>query len=474
MNLKSSVDRFISAGDAYEFRLKKILPLTIAAVLLLLAAATLGVWWGKHQTLSSTPAAPAANMNSSASAALTKERKVRFYRNPMGLPDTSPTPKKDSMGMDYLPVYEGEDDAVPASGAAPLLTFSADKVQKLGVRTEPAALRVLDKEVRATGRVEADERRSYTIAPRFEGYVEKLFVNATGQSVTKGQPLLELYAPELLAAAREYTIAVQGVQALAQAGPQAQQSMQQLADASLARLRNWQVDEEQLRALAQSQAPRRTFTLLAPVSGYVSEKKAVQGMRFMAGDVLYQLSDLSTVWVMADVAEQDIALLRPGTRARVRINAYPERVFAATLAFVSPTLNTETRSVPVRLELGNPGALLKPGMFAEVHLAAAPRVPVLTVPVSAVIDTGSRQLVLVQSGPADAGRFAPREIKLGLRSDNYIQVLQGLRAGESVVVAANFLMDAESNLKAAIAGFGTGSADPATPAAPVSSSSKRQ
>jgi len=423
-----------------------------------------GNWWGaRHAAVTATASAEAG-----ASVTAPPARKIRFYRNPMGLADTSPTPKKDSMGMDYIPVYEGEEEDTPAT--ANQLKFSAEKIQKMGVRTEAAAMRVLDKTVRASGRIEPDERRSFTIAPKFEGYVEKLFVNATGQAVAKGQPLFEAYAPELLAAQREYTIAQQGVQTLGQAGPEAQKSMQQLADASLARLRNWDVSEEQIKALTQSGTAKRTLTFRSPVSGYVSEKKAVQGMRFMPGDALYQVSDLSGVWVVADVAEQDIAAVKTGARAKVRINAYPDKTFDAALTYVYPTLNADTRTVPVRLELGNPGGLLKPGMFAQVDLAVGGKAKVLTVPVSAVIDSGARQVVLVQVGKIEDGRFEPRAVKLGARSDNYLEVLEGVHEGEAVVTSANFLIDAESNLKAAIAGFGS-SAGTATTAAPAASPS---
>jgi RND family efflux transporter MFP subunit len=430
----------------------KNLSLTMGVVVVAAAAGIGGNWWGARHaasTATAMEAAPAAQVPS-----MPKVRKLRFYRNPMGLADTSPTPKKDPMGMDYIAVYEGEEEETPAN--ANRLKISADKVQKLGVRTEAAALRVLDKTVRASGRIEPDERRITTIAPKFEGYVEKLMVNATGQSIARGQVLFEAYSPELVAAQREYAIAMQGVQALAQAGPEAQKSMQQLADASLVRLRNWDVSEEQVKELAASGGTKRSLTFRSPVSGIVTEKKAVQGMRFMPGDALYQVTDLSTVWVVADVSEQDIGAVKLGARATVKINAYPDKAFAAALTTIYPTLNAETRTVPVRLELSNSGGLLKPGMFAQLELAVGAKGKVLTVPVSAVIDSGARQMLLVQIGKAEDGRFEPREVKLGARSENYLEVLSGLRDGELVVTSANFLIDAESNLKAAIAGFGAG------------------
>lgn len=403
-----------------------------------------GYWMGRQQAHGAgTSAAPPA-------AAVAKtERKVLFYRNPMGLPDTSPTPKKDPMGMDYVPVYDGEQDEEQAN--ARQIRISTEKVQKLGVRTEAVSLRSLDKTVRAAGRIEPDERLTYTIAPKFEGYVERLHVNVTGQPVAKGQPLFEVYSPELMSAQREYTLAAQGMEALKGATSEAQRGMRELADASLARLRNWDVPDEQIKKLALSGEARRTVTFHSPVAGVVIEKKAVQGMRFMPGEALYQVTNLSSVWVIADVFEQDIGLIKPGAKASVRINAYPDKSFQGAVTYVYPTLRPETRTVPVRVELSNPGGLLKPGMFAQIELPTPTKGAVLTVPTSAVIDSGTRQIVLVQ---LKEGRFEPRDVKLGSRSNDSVEVIQGVQNGELVVVAANFLIDAESNLKAAISGFG--------------------
>jgi len=372
-------------------------------------------------------------------------------------------PKKDPMGMDYVAVYDGEE---PDTGSSQV-KISVDKVQKLGVRSEPAAMRALDRVVTAVGRVEVDERRVFAVAPKFEGWVERLYVNATGQPVGRGQPLFEVYSPELVSAQREYAIASDAVKSLQGAGEDAQAGMRRLADSSLARLRNWDISDEQVAALARSGEARRTLTFRAPVSGIVMEKKAVQGMRFMPGESLYQIADLSAVWIVADVYEQDIALVRTGTRAKVKINAYPDKTFEGAVTYVYPTLKADTRTVPVRLELANPGQLLKPAMFAQVELPVGGKGKVLTVPVSAVIDSGTRRIVLVQLAE---GRFEPRDVKLGSRTDSYVEVMDGVKDGEPVVVAANFLIDAESNLKAAIGGFGPSGAG-AAPAAPPSASS---
>jgi Cu(I)/Ag(I) efflux system membrane fusion protein len=416
-------------------------------VVALAAAVGAGYWLGQSGKAMQTQVAVAPVAGPAEPAK--KPAKLLYYRNPMGLPDTSPVPKKDPMGMDYIAVFDTEPGDEPA--APNQIRISTDKVQKLGVRTETVQLRSMDRTIRAAGRVEPDERRIFMIAPKFEGYVERLHVNVTGQPVTKGQPLFEVYSPELVSVQREYAIAAQGVVSLKGADSPAQQGMARLVESSLQRLKNWDISEEQVKALVASGETRRTLTFRSPVSGIVTEKKAVQGMRFMPGEVLYQVSDLSAVWVVADVFEQDIGLVKNGSKAKIKINAYPDKVFEGTVTYVYPTLKVETRTVPVRVELANPGLMLKPSMFAQVELPVSARGQVLTVPVSAVIDSGTRQIVLVQLG---AGRFEPRTVSLGERSDDYVVVRDGLKEGESVVVAANFLIDAESNLKAALSGFG--------------------
>jgi RND family efflux transporter MFP subunit len=428
--------------------------IAVAGLILAALAAGGGYWMGQRNGAGSHADTTGAAAGAAAAGSAKKERKLLFYRNPMGLPDSSPVPKKDPMGMDYIPVYEGEAGA-EAGASSSQIRISTEKIQKLGVKTEAASLRSLDKVVRAAGRIEVDERRVHAISPKFEGYLERLHVSATGQAVSKGQALFDVYSAELVSAQREYQIAAQGVQSLKDAGSDAQSGMKQLADSSLMRLKNWDISDEQLRALAKAGEVRRTLTFRSPVSGIVTEKKALQGMRFMPGETLYQITDLSSIWVLADVFEQDIGLAKPGAQAKVLIPAYPDKVFNGSIGYVYPTLKAETRSVQVRIELPNPDQLLKPGMFAQVELAVAARSKAVTVPVSAVIDSGTRRIVLVQAGE---GRFEPREVRLGARSDNYVEVLAGVSDGEQVVTAANFLIDAESNLKAAISGFGPSTA----------------
>ncbi|MCX9158506.1 efflux RND transporter periplasmic adaptor subunit [Niveibacterium sp. 24ML] len=430
----------------------------VLTALALAAALGAGYWFGQRH-------APATQGDAASTAApASTARKLLYYRNPMGLPDTSPVPKRDPMGMDYIAVYEGDDTSEGGEGQ---IRISPENVQKLGVRTVAAESRVLERSVRALGRIEIDERRVVAIAPRFEGWVERLLVNATGQPVARGQLLFEAYSPELVSAQREYAIAARGAESLAQGDAAAQTSMRALADASLARLKNWEVSDAQIKELTKQGDARRMLGFRSPVAGVVMEKKALQGMRFMPGDTLFQIADLSSVWAIVDVNEQDIAAVQTGRKAVITLSAYPGKSFEGTVSYIYPTLSAETRTVPVRVELANPQGLLKPGLFASMVLGTSQGAAVVNVPTSAVIDSGTRQIVLVQRGE---GRFESRNVKLGASAGEFVEVLEGVQAGEPVVVSANFLLDAESNLKAAVQGLSAAPAASASPAAsPVAS-----
>lgn len=382
--------------------------------------------------------------------------KILYYRNPMGLPDTSPVPKKDPMGMDYAPVYEGDEPA------GKVVKISVDKVQKLGVKTETVAQRDLTRTVRAVGTLQADERRLFTVAPKFEGWIQKLYVNTTGAPVQRGQALMDVYSPDLITAQQEYLIASRGLQSLRDAPSEVQASMRELMDSALLRLRNWDISDEELQRLRQEGKPRQFLTLRSRANGVVMEKPSIEGKRFMAGDALYQIADLSSIWLIADVFEQDLSLIHPGQTVKIKVDAYPDKSFQGKVTFIYPTVTPETRTAKVRIELANPGGALKPSMYAHLELAAGHSgAKALSVPDSAVLDTGTRQLVLIRRGE---GAFEPRLIKTGARADGYVEVLDGVRVGEEVVVSANFLIDAESNIKAALAGLGAPDAATAKPA----------
>ena len=369
----------------------------------------------------------------------TTERKVLYYRNPMGLPDTSPVPKKDPMGMDYVPVYAG--DAPPATPGTVVL--APDKVQALGVRTVAVKSGALAATVRTSGTVEVDETRQYAIAPRFEGWVERLYANQTGMRVRAGQPLLSVYSPQLAAAQQEYRLADETARRLAESDPASAASMARLRDAARTRLRNWEISDAQLG--------KKGLILTAPADAVVIEKLVVQGARFEPGETILRLADLSTVWVIAKVPASQAAGIRTGQPARFESVALPGQVAEGEVTFVQPVIDANTRTVDVRIALPNPSGDLRPGLYGTVLLEEPGAGPVLSVPRSAVLDSGTRQVVLVETGP---GRFASRDVSLGRRGGDRIEILDGLVEGEQVVVSANFLIDAESNLQSALEGLG--------------------
>lgn len=416
--------------------------LTLAAVAVALALGA-GYWAGTRNV----PPAAATPAGSTGTPALTDAsggKKLLYYRNPMGLPDTSPVPKKDSMGMDYIPVYEGEDAGPNDAGT---VTVSPSRLQTLGVRTAEAELRTLDEPVRVVGRIAINERSIVDVAPRFEGWIERLHVSASGDPVRRGQPLFSVYSPELVSAGAELQIA-ERLQQDASSDPAAAESAKRLADATRSRVSNWQM---KLPEGAKAGNGRLTFT--APANGIVLEKKAVAGMRFMPGEALYRIADLSSVWVLADVYERDLPRVKAGQAATVTLDAFPGRSFAAKVAYLYPTLDAATRTTQMRLELANPGNLLRPGLFAHAEVATGTTAPALTVPASALIDSGERQVVLLAQGE---GRFVPKPVTVGRRGTEHIEILEGVAAGDRVVVSANFLIDAESNLRAALASFTAG------------------
>jgi Cu(I)/Ag(I) efflux system membrane fusion protein len=397
-----------------------------------------GYWWGHS---AGTRDVPAATGNDAGG----QPRRVLYYRNPMGLDDTSPVPRKDAMGMDYVPVYA--DDALEG----PQVKISPDRLQTLGVRSAPAAERTMRHTIRAVGTVEASERGLYTVSPKFEGWITTLFVNTTGATVRRGQPLFAVYSPELVTAQEEYRIAVEALKAMAGASPEARAGMQAIVDGGLQRLRNWDIADADLADLKAGKEARRSLPVRARTDGVVIEMMARAGMRFMPGETLFQIADLSNVWIVASVFEQDLGYLRPGQKAAVSVTAYPGRTFSGQVTFVYPTVEPETRTARVRVELSNEAGLLKPDLYGTVDIEAGESVAAVAIPESAVLDSGTRQVVLIDLG---GGTFEPREVELGARGDGYVEVVEGLAAGQRVVVDGNFLIDAESNLKAALESLG--------------------
>lgn len=368
--------------------------------------------------------------------AASAKRQILYYRNPMGLADTSPVPKKDSMGMDYLPVYADE----PAGE----VRIAPGRLQTLGVRTEQVAMRpALTRTVRATGALQFDERHLATVTTKVSGWIEHLAVAATGDAVKRGQVLAELYSPDLVAAEEEYLVAARMGGAHGDPGA--------LTAASLQRLRALDLPEDEIARLRKTGKAQRRIPVRAPADGTVIEKPVQEGMRIEAGQPLYKTADLTDMWLIAEVQERDLGLITPGSKAEAQFVAFPGRSFAGTVEFIYPSLSGETRTGRVRIVMPNPDQALRAAMYASVEIAtSAAAGPVLAVPSSAVIDSGTRQVVLIDRGE---GRFEPRAVRLGSQGNDWVEITEGVKAGDKVVTSANFLIDAESNLRAALQGF---------------------
>jgi Cu(I)/Ag(I) efflux system membrane fusion protein len=360
------------------------------------------------------------------------ERRIKYYRNPMGLPDTSPVPKKDSMGMDYIPVYEGED---ADDGSVKL---SPGRIQRTGAKSEPVVRQPIRSVIRAPGTVQEDERRVSVVALRFEGFVESVANVTTGDHVHKGQVLMNVYSPALSSAAAEYLSAIN-------AGANGKD-----LKGARRRLENLDAPEPAIKELERTRDISLSIPWLAPQDGEILVRNAVDGMRAGPGDVLFRIADHRLVWVVIDVAERDLSLVSLGSNVTIRPRGLGGQTFAGTVALIYPHLNAQTRTARIRVELANPGEVLRPEMYVDAEIETGTRDPVLAVPETAVLDDGRRQAVLIDKGD---GRFEPREVKVSRRGGGYVEITDGVTEGEAVVTSANFLIDAESNLKAALKGF---------------------
>jgi Cu(I)/Ag(I) efflux system membrane fusion protein len=359
-------------------------------------------------------------------------KKILYYRNPMGLPDTSSVPKKDSMGMDYLPVYDGEDSD---DGS---LKVSLGKMQRSGVRSEQAASRVLSIPVRASGTIQLDERRISVVATRSDAFIEKVSNITTGDKVAKGQDLVSLYSPDIATAGAQYVTELSGIGRTAVLGGARQ------------RLENLGAPADLIKEIERTRKVPLAITWTASQDGVVLERNAVDGMKAEPGDVLFRIADVSKVWALADIAERDLPRIVPGQDVAVRVRGFDDRTFAGKVSLIYPQVNKETRTTRIRVELANPDGILRPDMYVDAEIATGTEKPVTAVPASAVIDSGTRQIVLIDKGE---GRFEPRVVTVGRRGTDYVEIREGIAPGDDVVVAANFLIDAESNLNAALRGL---------------------
>lgn len=375
------------------------------------------------------------------------ERKPLFYRNPMNPAVTSPVPAKDEMGMDYIPVYAdtGPDEAAPAG----TVRIDPVTVQNIGVRTSPVERRTLSRVIRASGRVDYDEERLARLHPKTEGWIEKLFVDATGQPVKQDSILLGIYSPQLVSTQEEYLLALQNEEVLRDSPfEDIRRGAKELLVSSRERLRLLDVPEHQIRELDQTRKVKKTLHIHSPFDGVVMQLGVREGQYVTPQTELYMIADLSKVWVYVDVFESDLPWVNVGDRAEMRLSGIPGRTFAGRIGYIYPFAEAATRTVKVRLEFDNPDRVLRPDLFADVTIYADRRVDALAVPSEAVVRSGAAEHVFVVRAP---GKFEPRRVTLGITSDGWVQVLDGLREGEQVVTSAQFLIDSESKLREATA-----------------------
>jgi len=319
-----------------------------------------------------------------------------------------------------------------------------EMARALGINTVEVEIGEARGRIDATGRVTWDERRLSTVTPKFDGFVERLYVDFTGQEVRRGQALLEIYSPELVSAQEELLSAIRLERRLAErAGEDAASRTGSLVEAARRRLLLWDISPRQVREIEESGQVRRTLTLHAPFTGFVVEKPVQTGQRVSAGEVLYRLADLSGVWVEADVYERDLRMVREGEAVDVRVDAYPGERFAGRITYILPDIRADTRTATVRIDLPNPGGRVKPGMFASVRIDAFVAERAVLVPRDAVLRTGARDIVFVEES---AGRYEVREVTVGADMEGRTQIRSGLLAGDRVVARAGFILDAESRL----------------------------
>jgi Cu(I)/Ag(I) efflux system membrane fusion protein len=415
----------------------------------------------------------------------TGERKILYYRDPMNPQITSPTPKKAPDGMDYVPVYaeagtkSGERkiayykdpmhpwytsdkpgkapdcgmDLVPVyEGESDVKGIKIDPVvvQNIGVRTEEVHRRQLTKTIRTVGQVTYDETKLYNINTKITGWVENLYVDYAGKAVKKGDSLLDIYSPELVNTQEEYLLALRyRDQLLASNVEEARKGAEDLIQSAKRRLLYWDIAPEDIDAIEEAGAPNKTMTIYSPADGIVMEKMIVNGQSIDAGMTLYKIADLSDVWVIADVYQYELPWVKLNEPAEIELSYLPGRIFKGKITYIYPFLSGDTKTVKVRIEVPNPDAetVLKPDMYATVNIKSPLSINAVAVPDQAIIRSGERNVVVVSLG---GGYFDPRNVKLGVTADGYVQVLDGIKEGEHIVTSSQFLIDSESNLKAAI------------------------
>lgn len=397
-------------------------------------AAAGGYWFGTKQT----------PLGEGVGSSMSDTREPLFYRNPMNPEVTSPVPTKDSMGMDYVPVFA--DDA-EASGPPGTVQIDPVTVQNIGVRTAEAERRSMSRAIQTVGRVDYDEQRLVRLHPKTEGWIEKLYVDTTGQPVKKNMMLLSIYSPQLVSTQQEYVLALKSLETLKESPfPDVRHGAEALVETSLERLRLLDAPEHQIRDLTETLEVKKELHIHSPTDGVIINIGAREGQYVTPPTELYAIADLSTVWVFVDIYEDELPWIEVGDEAIMTVTAVPGQEFRGTLSYIYPYAESKTRTVKVRMEFDNTDLLLKPDMFADVSIEANVLPDVVAVPSEAIIRSGLREQVFIQRAP---GKFAPRDVTIGVSSEGWTQIQSGVGAGEDVLVSAQFLIDSESKLREA-------------------------
>jgi RND family efflux transporter MFP subunit len=385
------------------------------------------------------------------------ERKIKYYKSSMNPGETSPQPGKDSMGMDMVPVYEG------AANESQTIAIDPSTIQTMGIRTAEVTRGPLRRVIRTVANVDYDETALADVTTKYKGWIEKLYVDATGALVNLGDPLFEIYSPELYSAQTEFLAALGGESGSPSAEDRA------LLDSARTKLKFYDISDAQIAELEKTRQAKKTLTIAAPIAGFVVEKNIVQGQMVEAGMKLYRLADIGVVWVYAQVYEQDLSAVQLGQEATMTLSYLPDRKFRGRVTYIYPTVDEKTRTARVRMEFHNPGYFLKPGMFATVELVADIAPSALLVPDSAVLRSGQKNTVFIA---LPGGKFEARTVALGLSAENnQDQVLSGLSEGERIVTSGQFMLDSESQLREAIQKMSNPSAAAAEPAPGASETS---
>ncbi len=369
-----------------------------------------------------------------------------YYRNPMNPEITSDVFMQDQMGMDYIPVFA--DDA-QSTGPAGTVQIDPVTVQTIGVRTAKAEHRSMAQTIQAVGRVDFDEQRLVQLHPKTEGWIEEMFIETTGEPVRADTILLSLYSPQLVSTQQEYVLALKNLETL-RSSPfdDVRTGAEELVQTTEDRLRLFDVPNHQIDDLKRTLTVRKDLHIHSPADGIVIRIGAREGQYVTPQTELYSIADLSRVWVQVDIYEDELPWINIGDQAHMTVAAVPGRTFVGTLAYIYPYAESRTRTVKVRMEFDNPDLLLKPDMFADITIEADAIPDVVAVPSEAIVRSGTREQVFVQRAP---GKFEPREVSLGVSSDGWTRITDGIKAGDEVVVSAQFLIDSESKLREAAA-----------------------